>query len=145
MYMIELLMMLYVGSFDNIPAYDPLVISCTDVTTSTLFTSTQSTKTSTASETSTGIISWTTTPVQTITSHVQSPSPTPSGGSGDEARDEFTIGMAVGVSVATAIFSMIITIMIICCVLRRLVHLCVAHTLRCCFIILYLPQMKCGD
>ena len=68
------IIMLYIGSFDNIPAYDPSATSCTDVTTNTLVTSTQAIKTSTTLETSTGIISWTPTPVQTITSQVQSPS-----------------------------------------------------------------------
>ena len=117
------IIMLYIGSFDNIPAYDPSATSCTDVTTNTLVTSTQAIKTSTTLETSTGIISWTPTPVQTITSQVQSPSLTSSGRPANGAQDYFTIGMIIAVSAAAGILIIIIAAVIICCVMFRSVHI----------------------
>ena len=103
---------MYVGSFDNVPAYDPSATSCTDVTTSTLIKSTQTVRTS-ASEAPTGIISWTTISVQTTTSHVQSPSPTSSGRPADGAQDHFIIRMIVIVSVATGLLIIIVAAVII--------------------------------
>ena len=128
--------MLCVGSFDNIPAYDPSATSCTNVTTSTLFTSTQTVKRSTAPETSTasatsaGIISWTITPVQTILSdsHVRSPSLTSSVRPADGAQDHSTI---VAVSVAAGILIVIIAVVIICCIIFRSVHIFMHNTEMC--------------
>ena len=103
----------YVGSFDNIPAYDPSETSCSDATTSTnIFV----TSTHTALQASTLIDSWTTTPVQTITSHVQPPSPTSNGKS--DNGDIRTIILAVGVSVAATLILIVVAAII--CVLLRL-------------------------
>ena len=90
------------------------------MTTNTLFTSTQTIKISTASETSTLVVSWMTTPVQIITSHVLSPSPTSSGRSAD--GDHIAIVVTVGVTVVGIIPSIIIVAIIICA-LKRLVHI----------------------
>ena len=89
--------------------------------TTTLCTSTQTVKVSTASETSTHITSWTAIPVQTIIPHVQFPSPTSSGRPGDGVQDLFTIVM-IAASVAVIALIIIITV-VISCVIVRSVHI----------------------
>ena len=105
--------LIYVGSFDNIPAFDPHALSCSGVITTTLCTSAQAVETSTASDTSTRVISRTTIPAQTIIPHLQFPSPTSGGKSADGAQNYLTILMiATAVSVAVAVLIIMVAAMI---------------------------------
>ena len=87
-----------------------------------MVTSTQTVKTSTASETSACIISWTTTPVQTIMSRVQSPSPTSCGRPADVDRDYLLFVMTAAVSVSGILLIIIVGTVIIYFIVR-LVHI----------------------